>query len=119
MAGDIRAWVYTDDEGNRYVRRVAAYLAQQLDSNNNPIIGGSAYTGSPVLPPFPRSIKPRHVTAMAAGHKPRTVTCMTANAPLFTGAETVVTLQTGDGVPYVAERNSAEGERRRKMSPGG
>lgn len=119
MAGDIKAWVYTDDEGNQYVRRVAAYLTTQLDGSGNPIIGGAAYTGSPVLPPFPRSIKPRHVTVLAPNQKPRQVTCMTPNAPLFVGSVTSVTLHNGDGTSYSGTRNSAEGERRRKMSPGG
>ncbi len=119
MAGDIKAWIYTDDEGNSYVRRVAAYLTTQLDGSGNPVIGGRAYTGTPVLPPFPRSIKPRHVTAMAAGYRPRQVVCMTADAPLYTGAVTTVQLHDGNGTSYAATRNSAEGEKRRKMSPGG
>jgi len=121
VTGDIKAWIQSlihRAETTTTVRDTA-YLSSQLDGSGNPSIGGSAYTGSPVLPPFPRSIKPRHVTVMAANQHARTVTCMTPNAPLFTGAVSTVTLHNGDGTSYTATRNSAEGERRRKMSPGG
>jgi len=91
-ARDLKAVVYTDDYGRDYATKIDAAVFAQAGASTNPKVGGADYDGTPRLPPLPAQIKPRHVVCSAAGRPKRRVVCLTADADLFTGAETSINL---------------------------
>lgn len=116
---DMQNVVYTDDQGNEYKTKVAADVFSQVGASTEPKIGGRDLTGADGnLPVLPRQLKPRTVTVSAAGQAPRRVVCLSADADLFTGVETTITLPVfndADGAAFT--RYAASGERKRSYDP--
>jgi hypothetical protein len=118
MAGDIRAWRYTADNGEVYQYGVAAYIGAQENPPGTAVIGGTAQAQGTRLHPLPRGMKPRHVRLVnAGGTKSRSVVCMTNTAPLFVGTISTLTLQDGEGTDATYTVYSATGERTRARKP--
>lgn len=104
-----RAWKYTDDLANDYVRAASGAIVTQLDSGN-PIVGGGA--PAPTDPPLPPNFKPRHVRCInEASGTWRDVVCYTTTCALWTGSVTNVTLE-HEGADVVFVRKNAISEKR-------
>lgn len=118
MAGDIRAWRYTADNGEVYQYGVAAYIAAQENPPGTPIIGGGPQLAGQRLHPLPKGMKPRSVRLVnPGGTKSRTVVCLTTTSPLFNGSVSTLTLHDGDGTSATYTAYSTTGERTRARKP--
>lgn len=106
--------IYTDDTGVQWITSVDNALWTQVDGSSNPIIGGARYAGE-ALQELPRNLLRRGVYADRAGQQRRFVPCLTANAPLYTGAVTSVNLQQlgGSAAAYTRSRAKREQDHRK------
>lgn len=108
MAGSLKYFVYTDDDGNDY--------GVQLDEDTGSLaaLGFTSYTGTPPLDKLPKGAKMRYVntvqtTGVGAGFRYRPFPCGTSEATAFGGEAT--TFVRG-GITYAV--TSTVGERFRK-----
>lgn len=99
MANTIGAWVYTDRLGRNYITGINTEVSAQDDGGSPavPLIGGRAATSADNFPPLPSSVKPRRVRLKNAAKKSRTVTVMTADAPLASSTPPTLSLEDSDG----------------------
>lgn len=119
MAIDIRAWVYTTDQGQDYQYGLAQYIGAQTGAGGAPLVGGHAQTAGENLDSLPSSVKPRTVTVVnAATGKTRQVVCFSTDAPLFAGTSTTINLQDGAGDSAAYGVYTSTGERKRRRKPG-
>lgn len=117
MAMDIRAWVYTTDQAKEYQLGVSNYIA--IQGGATPAIGGRAEVGADQLDRLPSGFSPRVAKVHNAGNgKSRRVVCFSADAPLYVGTVSVISLQDGAGTSAVYTRNGASGERSRNRNVG-
>ena len=118
MANTIEAVVYTSNAGHNYVTGMnSEVFAQQNTGATAPLVGGAAYTGSPRLDVLPRNLRPRQVQVASSTGYTRYVVCLTQDAPLWTGAETSVTLEDSDGASHVCTVIGDLGEHQRRRRP--
>lgn len=120
---DIKAVIYTADDGTAYQIGMDAALFGQAGGVNDPApkVGGADYTGSPALPPIPRELVPRHVMVSNTGNK-RKVVCLESTAGLFTaGGDTTVTLQLlgTTAATYTKYKAVSEHDKRHSRDPSG
>jgi hypothetical protein len=119
MAEDMRAWVYTTDQGREYQVGVAAYIAAQESPPGTPMIGGRAQLASEEFDSLPGSLKPRTVTVVnAASGKTRQITCLSQSAPLLSATPPTIQLQDGAGDLAAYGVYTSTGERKRRRKPG-
>lgn len=115
---DLKAVVYTDDDGNDWATAIDASVFAQ---GAGALVGGADYTGTPLLDPLPKGLIPRSVS-VSAGTNKRKVVCLTTSATLFTGAATTVDLsQIGSAaaVTYTVYKKNRERDHRRFRDPNG
>lgn len=110
---DMRAWEYTDNNGDVWNVGVPLAYTTQLDGGSNPKIGGQAATVKRP-PPDPR-LKLRHVSASAADGSVRTIVVMEDDAALFAKGATIDLFQGGGGtaVTYTVDKLFGEIDTRR------
>lgn len=102
-----RAWKYTADNDDTYVRAASGALVTQ--GGGTPYVGGSAATLTD--PPLPPNFRPRYALVQdPVSGAIRKVICYTPNAPLFTGSQTTITLEY-NGVDTTFDFKGYRGER--------
>jgi hypothetical protein len=106
VANDIVPWVYTDDRGREYVTGINGEVAaQETGDPAEPIIGGRAPSGADLLlPPLPRSVKPRRAYLKNPAGKGRTVTVMAPDAPLAGVTPPTLSIEDSDGAATTYSR---------------
>lgn len=118
MANTIKAVVYTSNAGHDYVTGMdSEVFAQNNAGGTAPKVGGSAYDGTPRLDVLPRNLRPRTVQVDDGAGYTRDVVCLTNTAPLWTGAETTITVEDSDGVAHVCTVIGDRGEKQRRRHP--
>lgn len=118
---DLKAVVYTDDKAVDWLTAIdASVFAQTVGDPAVPKVGGADYTATPRLSRRDRAIVPRHVR-VANGTDIRTVVCLTADAPLFTGGTTTIDLPVLGTTPatYTVFQAVSEHDKRRGRNPAG
>jgi len=108
MAGSRRWYVYFDDDGEPY--------GVQLDEDlgNNSGFGFTPVSADVTVDSLPKGTKMRYINAVqtsgdGAGFRYRSFWCGLDNAPLYSGAQTVFSL---NGLNYAV--TSTRGEKKRK-----
>ena len=118
MANTIQAVVYTSNAGHDYVTGMNSEVFSQLNAGGTaPKVGGSAYDGTPRLDVLPRNLRPRTVQVDDGAGYTRDVVCLTTDAPLWTGAETSITIEDSDGAAHVCTVIGDRGEKQRRRRP--
>lgn len=71
---DLGPWTYTADDGRAFVRRADKFLTGQLDTDDNPIVGGASAATLTPYEPMPANFRPRMVACSGSGgYKARVV----------------------------------------------
>ena len=115
---DLKAVIYTDDEGNDWATAISADVFAQ---SAGALVGGADYAGTPKLDPLPKGLIPRSVSVSNGGNK-RRVVCLTNTGTLYTGAANTVDLaQIGSAtaVTYTVYKINREKDHRRFRDPSG
>lgn len=119
---DLKAVVYTDDDGNQWATAIDADVFAQNDGGSPSVrlVGGSDYTGSPLLEPIPHGLIPRSVSVSAGSNK-RKVVCLDPTAALLAGSASAVSLSVlgGSSVSYTVYKKNRERDHRRFRDPNG
>jgi hypothetical protein len=111
-------WQYTADDGRTYQRNILASVVSQTDEDGRPLVGGAPATHADY--PWPRSLKPRHVSCTNANGVSRDVVCFDTNAPLWKRTVTIIMLYGGIGEPLSPFHvYGSQGERSRHHIPKG
>lgn len=109
-ARDLKAVVYTDDEGNDYQTWISADVFAQNGVSTNPKVGGADYTGSPKLGPLPAGLKVRGVYVLN-GARRKFVVCLEKTSELYSGIETSIDLlELGSAAAIAWTRHRPKGE---------
>ena len=106
------AWVYTDDNGQDYVRRADVSLTLQ-QGDNNPLIALGGSDGSVLVPPteMPRNLKPRKVYGRDGGGYRGSAVVYTASALLaIVPNQTTFIVHDAGGTPHTCVVKSKVGE---------
>lgn len=111
-ARNIRAAVYTTDDGDDYIIGIDDHVfGQQTGDPGVPIVGGSLYTADPALDSDKTVKRPRGVY-VTNGTRTKFVVCLTKTAPLYQGDVTTVTLlELGSATPLTWTRHKPRAER--------
>lgn len=106
--------LYTADDGTQYRTKQDATIIAQEDGGGASITGAVPVTGATTAQELPPNLSPRRVYVRRSGGNQRSVVCMTAGAPLYTGAATTINLQQlgGAAVAYTRHRSSSEKDHR-------
>lgn len=116
---DLKAVIYTADDGTQYQTAIDSTVFAQ-NTTGTRFVGGADYAGTPLLPPLPRQIVPRHVAVSAAGDK-RKVVILSTDGLLWTGDETAINLPVlgAAAVSYTVTKKVSEHDKRRFRDPAG